>query len=333
MKRNLSILISLLVVANMAWAQQDPMFTKYMFNSLAFNPAYAGSNEHLSLGLLARNQWYSFKGAPESYSLTAHTPMKNERVGLGFSMIHDEIGPTRTTGANVSYAYRIPVGKNGAKLSIGLQGGFQNFYADFTQVDKENPIDPAFANRNITKPNFGAGLYYYSKKFYFGVGVPHLIEWNLRSKTNVPAGSYVGIQSRHYFFHTGGAIPLNGDALVFKPSILVRNAGLLSKLNKDNNLKNINAPTSANLDLSLLFYQKFWLGAAYSFSPQQFGGTTSANSVNLWTSYNLENGMRIGLAYDYAISRIQSATVGSFELFLGYEFDYKTKKVATPRYF
>ncbi|MEY4903405.1 MAG: hypothetical protein RLZZ292_1220 [Bacteroidota bacterium] len=333
MKRNLSLLISLLVVANMAWAQQDPMFTKYMFNSLAFNPAYAGSNEHLSLGLLARNQWYGFKGAPESYSLTVHTPMKNERVGLGFAMVHDQIGPTRTTGANVSYSYRIPVGKNGAKLSIGLQGGFQNYYADFSDVETEIKVDPAFTNRNITKPNFGAGLYYSTKKFYFGAGVPHLIEWNLRSKTGVPAGSYVGIQSRHYFFHTGGVIPLNGDALVFKPSILVRNAGLLSKINKDPNLKNISAPTSFNLDLSLLFYQKFWLGAAYSSSLEQFNATSSFNSVNLWTSYNLENGMRIGLAYDYALTQIQSATVGSFELFLGYEFDYKTKKVATPRYF
>ncbi len=37
-------------------AQQDPMFTKYMFNTLNYNPAYAGSTEYLSIVAIWREQ-------------------------------------------------------------------------------------------------------------------------------------------------------------------------------------------------------------------------------------------------------------------------------------
>jgi hypothetical protein len=137
----------------------------------------------------------------------------------------------------------------------------------------------------------------------------------------------------------GAAIPINGDNLVFKPSIMIRNVGLLSSLNKDVFKKKIAAPTGFDVDMSLLFYKTFWLGAAYRSAFEQFStdsagkALSSASSVNVWMSYNLSNGMRIGAAYDYNLTKLQKPTQGSFELFLGYEFDYKEKKVVTPRYF
>ncbi|WP_309642473.1 type IX secretion system membrane protein PorP/SprF, partial [Flavobacterium sp.] len=38
-------------------AQQDPHYTQYMYNMNVINPAYAGSKENLSFGLLYRKQW------------------------------------------------------------------------------------------------------------------------------------------------------------------------------------------------------------------------------------------------------------------------------------
>jgi hypothetical protein len=35
-------------------AQQDPHYTQYMYNMSVMNPAYAGSKEGLSMGLLYR---------------------------------------------------------------------------------------------------------------------------------------------------------------------------------------------------------------------------------------------------------------------------------------
>ncbi len=90
MKKNLTLVAALLVASFTGLkAQQDPMVTKYMFNSLGFNPAYAGSNDHLSLGLLHRSQWTGIDGAPQTQSFTIHSPLANEAVGLGLSIVHE----------------------------------------------------------------------------------------------------------------------------------------------------------------------------------------------------------------------------------------------------
>lgn len=179
MKKISTLLTLLILTGTVLFGQQEPMFTKYMFNSLIFNPAYAGSKEHMSVGLLHRTQWYEIDGAPTTQTFTLHTPLRNERVGVGFSLINDVIGPSNTVGANVIYAYRIPFGKN-MKLSIGLQGGIESYKADFSELNLENEVDPSFL-QPVSKflPNFGAGFYLYSKNFYLGGSVPHLVEYDL----------------------------------------------------------------------------------------------------------------------------------------------------------
>jgi len=313
-------------------AQQDAMFTKYMFNSLVFNPAYAGSNEHLAIAALYRNQWLSVPGAPETQTITAHTPLKTDRVGVGFSLINDKIGPTNTVGVNIAYAYRIPLGGN-KKLAVGLQGGFENYTADWSLLDLVDPNDESFLNnQNRFLPNFGAGIYFSTDKFYAGFASPHLIEYDLRQNisTNIFAR-----QARHYFFSTGIAIPIKGDALVFKPSALVKNVGLFAAASKQTQFKNIGAPTEFDIDLSLLFQQTFWLGASFRSAIEGFGSeaTSSFDSADVWFSWFLSNGMRFGASYDYPLTELSQVTNGSFEVMLGYEFNYRTKKIVTPRYF
>lgn len=282
------------------------------------------------MGLLHRSQWFGIKGGPQSQTLTIHSPLKNERVGLGGSLINDALGATNTFTANVSYAYRIPMKK--WNLSFGLQGGAQYYNFDASKVTTYSP-DVVFTSYSRLKPNFGAGVYLTkSRKFYAGIGVPHLIEWNLREKTSGPKDT-LAKEFRHYFFTTGAAIPLNGDALIFKPSLMIRNTGLFNNFNKNAYYRGYLAPTSFDIDLSLFFYQTLWLGAAYRSAFEQFNGKSSFASVNAWGAYYLKNGMRLGLSYDYNLTKLQQATTGSFELFLGYDFDYKVKKVVTPRYF
>jgi type IX secretion system PorP/SprF family membrane protein len=331
MKKICTAILGLFIAMNV-YGQQDPMFTKYMFSSLTFNPAYAGAEDHLSLGLLHRTQWFGFGGraTPQTQSLTAHTPLKNERVGVGLNLVNDIIGPTNTLGANISYAYRIPIGKY--KLAIGLQGGGEYYSYDHTKITSETSGDIVL-DTDFSKflPNFGTGIYFSKeKKFYIGIGVPKLIEWDLRVKNNNVQNAR---QVRHAFFTVGTAIPLNGDALIFKPSIMVRNAGLLSKVNKSKFYNNYAAPTSYDVDLSMFFYQQLWLGASLRGAIDQAQGLSSLSSVNAFAAYYLKSGLRIGTAYDYPLTKLQKAGTGSFELFLGYDFDYRVKKVVTPRYF
>ena len=86
-----SVLINL--AGNIA-AQQDPMYTHYMYNTLSVNPAYAGTRDALTVTGLGRKQWVGFDGAPTSITGTAHMPI-GENVGVGLSFINDKIGPLR----------------------------------------------------------------------------------------------------------------------------------------------------------------------------------------------------------------------------------------------
>jgi type IX secretion system PorP/SprF family membrane protein len=337
MRQLLKLFIGILLISSgKLSAQQDPMFTKYFFVGLAANPAYAGSQDHMSLRALHRSQWIGVDGAPRTQVLTAHTPLKNERVGLGLSILNDQIGVTGTTMFNVAYAYRIPTGKTG-KLALGLQAGLINARADWARLNFKDPQggDIAFnqGNPNMISPNFGAGVYYYTKHFFAGVGAPHIINTQLRK--NINNSNNFAQTYRHYYANIGGAIPLSGDALIFKPMMSMRNIGLFGL--DDQALKNarmrVGAPTGLDFDLSLLFDQKLWIGAAYRTAIEAFDKTSSWDSADIWAAYNFANGMRLGAAYDFPLTKIQTVSPGSFELMLGYDFDYKSKRVVTPRYF
>ncbi len=327
------LLFMALVAAQVVSAQQDPMFTNYMFNNLTVNPGVAGSHEHLTLNALHRTQWWGIDGAPVTWTLTAHSPMRNERVGLGFGLVQDNIGPTSTTAANLSYAYRIPVSKK-AKLAVGLQGGLYNWRADWNELDIRDPDDPAFANMTPNKilPNFGMGVYYYTKHFTIGLGSPRIVEYDLKDAASDDLPIYARMY-RHYYFNIGGAIPINGDNLIFRPMALVKNTGIDSRMRKDPAFQDIGAPTEFNIDMSLFFNKTLWLGTSFRSAVQAFNKTSSFDSVDFWAAWFFSNGLRVGGAYDHTINALSRPAGGSFELTLGYEFDYKTKRVVTPRYF
>ncbi|HRW76296.1 MAG: type IX secretion system membrane protein PorP/SprF [Lewinellaceae bacterium] len=334
MRRLGTLILILSGLISSAVAQQDPMFTKYMFNALVYNPAYAGSNEHMSIGLLHRSQWWELEGAPTTQTLTLHTPLANNRVGLGFSILNDRIGPTNTLSAQASYAYRIPLG-NG-KLAIGLQAGLTNWRADWTKLDFENPQpDPSFDETpNYWMPNFGAGVYYSTEKFFVGFASPHLVEHDLRRQNITDDYTNYARTYRHYFLSAGGVIPLNGKALMFRPILLVKNVGWFSELRKDQDRQNIKAPTEFDIDLSLLFFERFWLGTAFRSSIEVFDNERSSyDSADIWASYFMPNGLRIGAAFDYPLTQLNTVTAGAFEIMVGYEFNYQSKKIVTPRYF
>ncbi len=320
----------------MSHAQQDPMFTKYFFNSLTFNPAYAGSREHLTINAIHRTQWWGIEGAPSTQSVTLHTPLSNERVGVGLSLVNDKIGPTNSLNANLSYAYRIPIGKK-SKLAVGIQAGATNWRADWSKLSIQDAGDPSYnvQQPNWIKPNFGAGVYFYNRNFYAGLGVPRIIEYDLlRTQTgaNLPDSIY-GKQFRHYFFTLGGAIPLRGNALIFKPSLLVKASAPDARLKSGTPFSSVGAPTEFNVDLSLFFQETLWVGASFRSAIEVFNDKSSFDSVDFWASYFLGSGLRVGVAYDYTLTALQRKAGGSFEIMLGYEFDYKTKRTVTPRYF
>ncbi len=317
-------------------AQQDPMYTKYMFNSLVYNPAFAGSPEYLSVRALYRNQWWGLEGGPNTQSFSIHAPLK-ERIGVGLSVVNDELGPTGTTNASLIYAYRIPFG-NG-KISLGLQASVINWRADWSLLKFKDPRlgDAAFEELEPSRwmVNFGAGAFYYTQKYYVGVSVPHLMNNDLRVEGQ-PDGQRWAQTFRHYFIAAGAAWPIKGPDIYFKPSLLIKSVGIFNEFGSSSTqLNKIGAPTEFDIDAGFLFYEVLWVGASFrsAFAARQFGGESSFDSVDFWASYYLQNGIRIGASYDYTLTKLQKFVDGSFEIMLGYDMNYNGKKILTPRYF
>jgi type IX secretion system PorP/SprF family membrane protein len=323
-------LLLFLLCAQQLSAQQDPMFTKYVFNSLIFNPAYAGSKGYISTTAIYRQQWAGFEGSPVTQSITAHSPLRNERANVGMSLFNDQAGAVGTTNLSLSYAYRVPLGGEW-KLAAGLQAGVGNWRGNWRKLTLEDQNDIAFQNNlNRWLPNFGAGLYLSSPLFYAGLGCPSILEYNLR-KANTAEAPIFSKNYRHYYTTAGAAIPLAGESLVFRPSILLKSTAWFSQFRSDAQLQNIGSPTEIDIDLSVFFLEKFWLGAALRSALNL--RNSSYDSADLWFCWYLDNGLRLGAAYDFPLSNIRQSTAGSFELLVGYDFDIKVKNVATPRYF
>jgi type IX secretion system PorP/SprF family membrane protein len=323
----LSIILCLFSTYNHSLlAQQEPMYTKYAFNSVIFNPAYAGSNDHLTIAALHRTQWVGIEDAPRSQSVSLHSPLRNERIGAGLTLGLDKAGPIGIFNFNFAYAYRFKIG-NALKLSLGMQGGMVNWRADHSDLTLQHPADVVFQN---WMPNFGAGAYLSSEHFYVGLGCPNLIEHDLRNAKNEEKSIY-GRTYRHYYTTAGVIFPLNEENIIFRPAILLKSTGFLSQFRNDARFSNIGSPTELDFDASFFFLKTLWVGLAYRTAIQL--GKSSADSIDLWAAWYLRNGVRLGCAYDFPINGVLSVSPGSFELMAGYEFDVKVRRVVPPRYF
>lgn len=316
-------------IATHTFGQQDPMFTNYFFNSLIFNPAVAGSNEHLTASLVHRSQWIGTEGAPSTQSLSAHTPLKNERIGLGLSIVNDKIGAAGTLDIGTSYAYRFPVGKK-MHLSVGLQAGVSNWRGTWSKLLLEDGSDEVFSeNLNQWLPNFGAGVYLSGERFFAGAGCPRIMEYDLRGEQR--GTSYYAKNYRHYYSIVGVALPLGSEQVIFRPSALIKSTGLFSQLRKSATPDDIASPTEVDVNLSFFLREAFWIGMAYRTALEL--GDSSNDSADLWTAFYFRNGLRLGASYDLTLTKLNKVNNGSFEIMAGYEFDVKIKRVASPRYF
>lgn len=302
------VLLFLVSLSIESKAQQNPMYTQYMFNGLAINPAYAGSRNVISSTLLHRNQWTGMNGAPRTTTFTIDAPIKDNRIGLGLQIFNDQLGISNTTGAVFSSAYRIRMNK--ATLSFGLQGGVSHFRSNFTSVNYSNGgvIDPAFTeNVNVTQYNFGTGVYFNSDKFFVGVSVPTLIP-NRISKNSTANTNDPSRQEMHLFITSGYVFDLNQD-FKFKPSFLVKAVR--------------GAPIEGDLNATIWIKDFLGIGAQYR---------TNADVSGL-LEIQINQQLRFGYAYDHSITNLRNFNSGSHEIMLRYEFGFEKDKVISPRFF
>ena len=288
--------------------QQNPLFSHYMFNGLYINPAYAGSKEFISTTLIVRKQWTGFEGAPSTQIASLHAPLKSKKIGLGAVISNDKIGITNETDFNVSYAYHIPL--NNAKISMGLNAGFSYLKSRFSELTVWDQDDPIYETNSLSNilPNFGAGVYYYSKKFYAGLSAPQLISYDPEQPLHLEVDDPIHKVSRHYYLTSGMIITTRGE-LKFRPSFMVKYVS--------------NAPVQYDVNLNMLISDIIWIGASYR----------STDAVVLLLEYQVNKKLRIGYSYDLTLSEMSNYSTGSHEIVIGYDFGFNVLKMKTPRYF
>src|SRR5690554_4856312 len=170
------LLSSLFLVVFSSYAQQDPQYTQYMYNTINVNPAYAGSRGVLSVFGLYCTQWVGLDGAPDTGVFSVHSPV-GERVGLGLSFVNDRIGISDESAISVDFSYAVPVFNNNFKLAFGLKATGHLLNIDFSKLNWHNLDDPTNQNiNNRFSPNIVAGAYLYSDRFYVGLSVPNILD-------------------------------------------------------------------------------------------------------------------------------------------------------------
>ncbi len=308
------IILFLTLIVNPVNGQQDAQYTQYMFNTLSVNPAYAGSRGQLSFAGLYRSQWIGLEGAPETFTINLHSPIRNSRLGYGISIVNDNIGDgvVQETYLDAVLSYTIDVSRD-AKLSFGLKAGGNMLSLDFNglrnfdqEIVNQDNIDNQFS------PNFGLGVYYHSDRFYAGFSAPNILETEFFDNSGGDSNSvnFLATERINYYFITGYVFDLNSN-LKFKPALLTKAVG--------------GAPLQVDISANFLFVDKFSFGAAYRLDA----------AVSALAGFQITDQIMLGLAYDRETTELGGTQFndGSFEVFLRLELLKAFQRTVSPRFF
>ncbi len=286
-----------------AYGQQEAQHSFYFFNPLEFNPANAGSREYFNITSVNRAQWLGWEGAPKTAFVSIQSPIARQKIGLGATLMLDQIGARSRLYTKGNIAYHLPLNDQGLKLSFGLAMGIQQDRFNYASLLVSDPTDPTYVNASNTLTTLvGSGIYLHGEKFYIGASLPRTIELTQESnKQNLKLAD-------HFYLMSGFVKPIN-SVIDLKPSVLVKYTE--------------KAPLTIDLNVSAFFYKQVWLGALYRVNE----------AIGINTAYQLSNRLLLGYAFDYPVNGMRTQQWGNHELVLTLEFKSKQRAFISPRYF
>ncbi len=282
-------------------AQQLPQLTQYTVHDYLYNPAVAGSREQFEMHSAHRNQWVGIQDAPRTFMLSLTTPV-GRNMGLGGFMYTDHVGPTRRTGAQVSYAYHLRLTEK-MRLGFGLSLGLQQFVIDGSKITFHDGYDPIMDGqvRGSTVPDATFALYLYHPDWWFGAAAPQLLKNKIVFYDDRDAT--LSELAGHYFVMGGYRLQLSDD-LRLEPSFLVKYVDPV--------------PVKIDLTATLRYKEQIWLGATYR----------TNDAIGLMVGYWLKKTFQFGYSYDITTTNLNRYSNGTHEVMLGITFG---KKRPEPR--
>ncbi|HEX7414591.1 MAG TPA: type IX secretion system membrane protein PorP/SprF [Bacteroidia bacterium] len=324
MKKITTLLVAAsLGLSTFSFAQQDPQFTQFMFVKQAYNPAVVGTTGSMCFDALYRQQWVSFPGSPKTGLFCFNMPLPNLPIGVGLTVMNDQIGFQNTTMARIAAAYHITIGTG--ILSIGADGGIYQSKINGAYIAPQTLNDPSIPNNpqtpfggtgapNLNKltPDFGGGLYYtIPNKVYIGISTTHLGSQTLNGAvagggtppTN-PGYKLAYDVARHYYVIAGYTFNLRSGEDALNTNVIVKTDA-----------------ASTQLDVNLTYMYKKMIGVGLSYRVQ--------DAVAPMIVYKAPFGLRVCYSYDVTTSKIKGYSSGTHEISLGYCM--KPKAAAKPQ--
>jgi type IX secretion system PorP/SprF family membrane protein len=318
LKRSAFILF-ILLICNLAYSQQLPLYSQYLYNKFLINPAVAGSDGYTSVSLTARDQWVGYSGAPRTYSFSWQTrmlkksyilkstnikrqvlrPKSDGKVGFGAYIFSDKNGLVQRTGFQAAYSYHTWLA-NSTQLSFGL--AFTGYYykIDEKQINFEDQNEPWLNNnlrRGVFVPDVTFGAYLLNARYSVGFSADQLSE--AAAKIGGPGYKNLSMSRQYYLF--GSYDFSEGTSTVIQPSFLIK----MSEQFKP----------QVDIGATYIYDQSFWAGLAYR--------TSGALIANVGVKYQ---NMFFGYAYDYTLQEIQSLTYGTHEITLAFKFGDNSRR-------
>jgi len=317
--RKPAFILFLLLLGNLAFGQQLPLFSQYLYNKFLINPAVAGSDGYTSVSLTAREQWIGYSGAPRTFSFSWQTrmlkksfilkqtrlkreifrPKSDGRVGFGGYIFSDRNGLIQRTGFQASYAYHMWLEKS-TQLSFGLALTGYYYKIDEKQINFEDPNEPWLNNdlrRGIFVPDITFGVYLLNANYSFGFSADQLSQAS--AKIGGPAYKNYTMSRQYYLF---GSYDFNqGTYNTIQPAFLVKMSEQLKP--------------QADIGLTYIYDQGFWAGLAYR--------TSGALIANIGVKYQ---NIFFGYAFDYTLQEIQRITYGTHEITVAVKFGDNSRR-------
>ena len=298
------VAVLIVLIGLQSYSQQEPLYTQYHNNFSLINPAYSGSNGHLTATANIRSQWAGEAGSPETQTFSMHGAA-GKNVGLGLSVVHDKVFIWKNTElfADFSYAFKV---SESAKLSFGLKAGGSFLNVDLSQLGIS---DDPYLSENINKfnPNLGAGALYYTSKFYASISTVNILETTYYDENSTSSKA----SDEMVFYASAGYVLDLSDTFKLRPSFMLRAVN--------------GSPLSTDISASFLWNNRLEFGISHRFDA----------SISGLFQVRLNDNVKIGYSYDSLTNNLGNYNNGSHEISLVFDIGTNGKnsaKMKTPFY-
>ncbi len=302
--KNLILILLLFISVGNVKGQLHSLSDQYILNGLAINPAYAGSEEAFSAIIMYRNQWTGFDGAPKTFTVAAHSPLRNKRVALGFLAVNDQIGVSKETSLMANYTYMIEMGDGMLSFGIGIGISFLSCRWDQLQTLSPDDIELFTDRIKSTNPDFSAGIYYNNDDFFMGLSLPFFLSYSYNDEE-----LELKNDMREYnIYLTGGYFFELNSILKFTPSILLK--------------YHPQEAFQGEITGQFVLKDNLWFGVSYR----------TLDAVVVIVQIQATNQLRIAYTYDIGLKSNNRYYGGSHEVSLKYLFNKNSRVVGPMRF-